>query len=192
MAIVPDTKNWTWVIERRCPECGLYAPGLPREAVPVLVRINAAAWQEVLAEDDVAGRPAEDVWSPLEYGCHVRDMLRIFDKRLELMLSSDDPEFENWDQDATALEGDYQSQDPPTVIEDLLAAAEQIASRFQAVSGDQWQRPGRRSDGAKFTVESFARYLVHDPVHHLYDVTGVPLDDPADAPEPAEPADPAE
>jgi hypothetical protein len=43
------------------------------------------------------------------------------------------------------------------------------------VSGDQWQRTGRRSDGACFTVESFARYLVHDAVHHLYDVTGARL-----------------
>jgi len=41
------------------------------------------------------------------------------------------------------------------------------------VSGDQWQRTGFRSDGAWFTVESFARYFIHDLVHHLYDVTGV-------------------
>jgi hypothetical protein len=27
-----------------------------------------------------------------------------------------------------------------------------------------------RSDGAQFTVESFARYLVHDPLHHEFDV----------------------
>jgi hypothetical protein len=40
------------------------------------------------------------------------------------------------------------------------------------VTEDQWQRPGRRSDGARFTVETFARYFIHDPVHHLYDVTG--------------------
>ena len=31
---------------------------------------------------------------------------------------------------------------------------------------------GFRSDGAAFTVATFARYLVHDPVHHLHDVTG--------------------
>jgi hypothetical protein len=41
------------------------------------------------------------------------------------------------------------------------------------VSGDQWRRPGNRGDGSRFTVESFARYFIHDPVHHLYDVTGV-------------------
>ena len=40
------------------------------------------------------------------------------------------------------------------------------------MTGGQWQRTGRRSDGASFTVETFARYFIHDPVHHLYDVTG--------------------
>ena len=40
------------------------------------------------------------------------------------------------------------------------------------MTGDQWPRTGPRSDGARFTVETFARYFVHDPVHHLYDVTG--------------------
>ena len=46
------------------------------------------------------------------------------------------------------------------------------AGRFGAVRGAEWDRPGRRGDGAVFTVETFARYFVHDPVHHLYDVTG--------------------
>jgi hypothetical protein len=41
------------------------------------------------------------------------------------------------------------------------------------VTGDQWQRTGKRSDGASFTVETFARSFIHDPVHHLYDVTGL-------------------
>ena len=31
---------------------------------------------------------------------------------------------------------------------------------------------GSRSDGAHFSVDSFARYLIHDPVHHLHDVGG--------------------
>ena len=27
-----------------------------------------------------------------------------------------------------------------------------------------------RFDGARFTVESFGRYVLHDPVHHVWDV----------------------
>ena len=36
--------------------------------------------------------------------------------------------------------------------------------------GDAWQRTGTRSDGARFTIESFARYALHDVVHHVHDV----------------------
>ncbi len=54
----------------------------------------------------------------------------------------------------------------------LREAADVIAARFEGVSGSQWQRTGSRSDGARFTIESFARYLIHDVIHHLYDVTG--------------------
>jgi hypothetical protein len=60
----------------------------------------------------------------------------------------------------------------PQVGSELVEWAERLASRFEGVHGDQWQRTGYRSDGAAFTVESFARYLIHDPVHHLWDVEG--------------------
>ena len=35
---------------------------------------------------------------------------------------------------------------------------------------DRWDRSGRRSDGARFTVASLGRYHLHDVEHHLYDV----------------------
>jgi hypothetical protein len=56
------------------------------------------------------------------------------------------------------------------VAVELVAAGRALADRFDTVVGDQWFRVGYRSDGATFTVESFARYLLHDPVHHLDDV----------------------
>ena len=54
----------------------------------------------------------------------------------------------------------------------LTEAAHRIAARFAGLTGPQWERTGSRSDGARFTVDSFARYLIHDPVHHLDDVGG--------------------
>jgi hypothetical protein len=172
MTIVPDTKDWTWVLERPCPECGFDTSGFPVEAVPGMILANAAAWQPPLAGNHARTRPEPGKWSPLEYGCHVRDVFRLFDQRLELMLSQDDPRFPNWDQDETAVADRYAEQDPAEVAAALRRAAFTIASRFEGVTGGQWRRTGSRSDGARFTVETFARYLMHDPVHHLYDVTG--------------------
>ena len=74
MPIVPDDKDWTWVLERPCPECGF---------------------------------------------------------------------------DASALQ----------------------SPRAGAACGRLGAAEGCR-DGASFSIAGFGRYFVHDPVHHLYDVTG--------------------
>jgi hypothetical protein len=92
------------------------------------------------------------------------------------MLAADDPLFPNWDQDATATRERYGEQEPADVAVALVDAALVLATAFDAVESEQWSRPGRRSDGAAFTVTSFARYMIHDPIHHLWDVTvGRPL-----------------
>jgi hypothetical protein len=170
MAIEPDTKDWTWVLDRPCPECGFVATAFDREAVGDLIRDNARAWPTVLARADVRDRPG-DRWSPLEYACHVRDVYALYDYRLSLMLEFDKPDYPNWDQDETATVERYNEQDPSVVAAELATAAQALAQRFDAVRGDQWQRTGNRSDGKRFTVESFARYMMHDPVHHLWDVS---------------------
>ena len=161
------------MLERSCPECGLDTSSFSVAEIPGMIRANAAAWQRELGAPDAARRPRPDKWSPLEYGCHVRDVFRLYDYRLGLMLAEDDPLFPNWDQDETAVSDRYGEQDPAQVARQLAADGDAIAGRFAGVGGDQWSRTGRRSDGAAFTVETFGRYFVHDPVHHLYDVTGV-------------------
>jgi hypothetical protein len=174
MTIVPDAKDWTWVLRRPCPECALDTSSFARADVPAMIRANAVAWREPLTAPDAVRRPRPEKWSPLEYGCHVRDVHRLYDYRLALMLTEDDPLYPNWDQDQTAVADRYDTQDPATVADELAAAAETIATSFDNVGETQWTRTGRRSDGASFTVDTFARYFIHDPVHHLYDVTGRP------------------
>ena len=172
MPIEPDTKDWTWVLTRPCPECGFDAATLPPARVAPLVRRNAEGWLGVLAAPEawVRRRPSEDRWSPLEYACHVRDVFDLYGRRLALMLAEDDPLFANWDQDVTAVEERYNEQDPAVVAAALTAAAAGLADAFAALSAAQWERTGRRSDGATFTVDTFSRYMVHDPIHHLHDV----------------------
>ena len=169
MAITPDTKNWTWVLEKPCPECAFDASTFEATDVADMIRANAAAWPAVLERDDVRERPDESTWSKLEYAAHVRDVFRIYLYRLGLMLAEDDPLFPNWDQDATAVEERYNEQSPEVVSAELVADAAALADAFDTVA--DWGRPGRRSDGVAFTIETFAKYFIHDPIHHLWDVT---------------------
>jgi hypothetical protein len=175
----PDTKDWTWVLERPCPECGFVASELDLGAAPGLVESTAESFRAVLDRDGAAVRPGPTTWSALEYACHVRDVHRIFDGRVRLMLAEDDPEFANWDQDATAVDERYDLQDPATVSAELVAAAAVVAATYASVAEHQWPRTGRRSDGSRFTVASLARYHLHDVVHHVWDVESGPPHEPS-------------
>lgn len=168
--IVPDDKNWTWVLEKPCADCGFEASLFDITNTGEALRDQAARWVVVLQQSNVNVRPTSGVWSPLEYACHVRDVFRKFDERLALMLNEIDPAFENWDQDATAIENRYDLQNAAVVANELQEAGISLADRFDSVAGEQWSRTGFRSDGSAFTVESIAKYLMHDPVHHLWDV----------------------
>ena len=169
--IAPDTKDWTWVLDRACDECGFDAGAVDRGDLGAMIRDNAAAWHHVLASPEATQRPEPTVWSPTEYAAHVRDVHRMFAGRVGLMLSEDDPTFANWDQDESALEQRYWEQRPAPVAAAIRTGAERIAESFASVDDSQWGRTGRRSNGTLFTIDTFARYFLHDIAHHAWDVT---------------------
>lgn len=169
-AVVPDTKDWTWILERPCPQCGFDASAVPEPEVAVRVLALTAPWPAALARPEARRRPEPGVWSPLEYGCHVRDVCRVFETRVRLMLAEDNPRFENWDQDATAIQEGYARQDPAVVAAELAEAAARASVAFDEVGDDQWDRRGLRSNGSQFTVLTLGQYFLHDLAHHLVDV----------------------
>ncbi len=172
----PDSKDWTWVLERPCPECGFEPTAIPRGDLAARFRSNAATWRRLLGRGDlVTQRPtvgpgAELRWSALEYGAHVRDVYDLFHDRLNLMLTEDGPTFSNWDQDEVAAASGYAEQDAKQVAYSLALAAGKVADLVDRIGRKQWERTGRRSDGREFTVESILRYLLHDVTHHVADV----------------------
>ena len=172
MPIVPDDKDWTWVLARPCPECSFDSSTVTPSTVPGSIENMLPRWRAVLRRPDAAERPDDSTWSALEYACHVRDVLSLFDQRLNLMLDSDDARFADWDQDRTAVEKDYANADPALVSTELAAEGKQAAESFAAVRESEWDRKGLRSNGSEFTVLTLSRYFLHDLVHHLHDVNG--------------------
>lgn len=171
-AITPDTKDWTWVIGRRCPDCGLDASSIDYVQIPDRIRAAADGFGPVLARPDAAQRPDPTTWSPVEYAAHVRDVCAVFGDRLASMLAEAGPTFAEWSGDAAAVQEAYAEQSPAAVATALVAQANRVADLLAGVAAGDRSRTGRRGDGMEFTVDSLARYLVHEPVHHLWDVRG--------------------
>ncbi|WP_230304383.1 MULTISPECIES: hypothetical protein [unclassified Rhodococcus (in: high G+C Gram-positive bacteria)] len=70
---MPDTRDWTFVLDGGCPECGytLHDPATTGQRL----RAGVPRWQAVLRRPNVAERPAPRVWSTLEYASHARDLI---------------------------------------------------------------------------------------------------------------------
>jgi hypothetical protein len=171
--VTPDEKDWTWTLTRRCEDCGLAAGEVDPGTVAERASVAAEEWVQILGSHPaVEARPEPGIWSPLEYACHVRDVYRIFDIRLQQMLTEDGPRFGNWNQDATAVIERYAEADPEVVSGELEQAAQTFVAHVQALGQGDLTRTGSRSDGAAFTVATLLQYFLHDVVHHLWDVTG--------------------
>lgn len=68
MSITPDTKDWTWVLQRACPECGFDAASHPVEELPGLVHDAAMTWSDVLRRAGVAGWDQDETSVAERYG----------------------------------------------------------------------------------------------------------------------------
>ena len=146
------------MLERPCPECGFDAAAVrPRRGPEPRLRATRSAWQAVLADADVAVRPAADVWSPLEYACHVRDVHRVFDERLAADARRGRPAVRELGPGRRPRSsGGYGEQDPATVAAELVEARRGgRASATPRVDGRRsGTARGRRSNGSVFTVDT--------------------------------------
>ena len=55
--LVAEDKDWTWVLDRACPDCGFDASACPPEAVAGLTRESADTWSALLKRGNIRGAP---------------------------------------------------------------------------------------------------------------------------------------
>src|SRR4029079_16009569 len=94
------------------------------EIAPAL-RADGAALAECIAavpDPTLRRRVRPEVWSPLEYGCHVRDVLEVQRARVLLAQVEDEPEFVPMRRDERAVQLRYNEQDRVAVIDQIAGA----------------------------------------------------------------------
>ncbi|MCB0977374.1 MAG: VOC family protein [Acidimicrobiales bacterium] len=170
----PGTTDEAWlsiVESATCAGCGLTPADGPTGTVGGRILDEAQRWASLLDADDTAvrTRPNPSTWSALEYAAHVRDALGIFDERVARMLVEFEPELGWWDHEAAIEEGNVNDLDAESVVADLVRNAMELRTTLQRVTGTAWYRQGMRRRREKFTIETMARFALHEVVHHRVD-----------------------
>ncbi|HTJ38684.1 MAG TPA: DinB family protein [Dactylosporangium sp.] len=157
----------------RCDECGFAYDGVAAAEVPARLEGFTGRYTQALgAVTDLRRRPAPEVWSALEYACHVRDVLAVQRERLELALRTDAPEFVPMGRDDLVVTRAYNAQDPADVVAALGANASALAAAFGALGPAELDRVGLYPwpDPVERTLLWLGRHTVHEGEHHLMDI----------------------
>jgi len=173
-------EGWQWprIASDACPQCGMYPAALPRESLGPTLLDSVAAWQEFLGSADesfLRTIPEPGVFSPLQYGAHVRDIVSVYGDRIELAIEENNPTFPQFNPSSEVIE-EYNKAAVSELADDLDAQAQRLATIMGNLQDEQWDRTLVR-DGGKdgvftFTVHGQACYALHESHHHLLDAEG--------------------
>jgi hypothetical protein len=157
-----------------CPECGYDFESLDQPRILGALTALADDQRQLLDFADAAqlrAHPLPGSWSALEYGCHVRDVLRFQRERVMLAQAQDVPSFSSMRRDERAVEERYNEQDPRAVAGQLARAARDLAATLSALDASGWQRSGLYPWPTREvrTVEWIGRRTAHELAHHLFD-----------------------
>ncbi len=126
-----------------CAACGFsfdlaaaesVGPLLTERAHGVVLALRSTPAAQVAHASDPA------TWSPLEYGCHLRDVLLVQRERVLLARRTDRPEPEPMGRDERVDHDGYASQDPVDVARQLADAAALFANVLARLEPADWER----------------------------------------------------
>jgi len=157
-----------------CAECGYEFESLGHGEVLDALTSLADEHGQLLTSVDVdrlRAHPRAGSWSALEYGCHVRDVLRFQRDRVLLAQAEDTPAFTSMRRDKRPIEERYNEQDPLAVARELMTSARQLADTLGGLGEDGWQRTGVYPWPVRAVraVEWIGRRTAHELAHHLFD-----------------------
>src|SRR5437660_2656837 len=156
-------------------ECGFHYEDVAAEDVagrlPAIVDELCAALAGVPAAL-LRHRPEPAVWSPLEYCCHLRDVLITQRERVVRILVEDRPTVLPMHREERAGLLRYADEEPSRALAQLRAVAEMTAWSLASLDAGQWARicVYNWPEPATRDLAWVARHTLHEAVHHLDDV----------------------
>ena len=157
-----------------CAECGFERGLDSTEAVgPAIVEGVADIASYLRAGDDrLRRRRAPDLWSPLEYACHLRDVLLVQRERVLLARRADRPTFEPMGRDERVEHDGYSQQDPEAVTRQLADAATMFANDVSRLAPADWDRTViyRYPTTSERSLRWVAVHTLHEVQHHGMDI----------------------
>jgi DinB superfamily len=157
-----------------CAECNfVYDLSLAATAGrDVEKRIGEVTMILVAAEVDVRSRTRAEVWSPLEYGCHLRDVLLVQRERVLAARRVNGAVCTPMGREERVEHDGYGDQAPTDVARQLADAATLFSNVLARLAPKDWDLTVvyNYPETHERSLRWLAVHTVHDVQHHLLDI----------------------
>lgn len=158
-----------------CSECGFDYDEDDAPAAAQVIEDGIAEVAGTLRDHDVAvlrARPGPGVWSSLEYGCHLRDVLLVQRERVLTARRTDRPVCAPMGRDERVDHDGYAEQEPGDVARQLVDAARMLRTVLDRLGPEDWTRTlvYPYPDAQEKSLRWVAVHTVHEVRHHLLDI----------------------
>lgn len=169
-------------VDGLCDECGFnYDTGDLQGTVTTLVRQSAEcsmALTKAAAGPDsnvVRIRPEPEVWSAIEYACHVRDVLEVQRLRIAQCLAEDRPVYAPMDRTGRVKQAKYEDQDPMEVAAALMRFAREFGAAARVLTPPQLGKLGLYNYPVRAprSLGWVIRHTAHEIQHHRQDIINI-------------------
>ena len=148
--------------------------GISDSAITTRIRHSTAEVAAALREcgEAAATHQHPEVWSPLEYGAHVRDVLLTIRDRLVIGLVEDNSGFKPMYREERVTLGLYKADTTDEIVNELNSAAAILCRIFDAIDADALDRPVRYGfpDPQPRDLRWMGLQAIHEVEHHLSDI----------------------
>ncbi|WP_231120985.1 DinB family protein [Mycobacterium colombiense] len=135
---------------------------------------TAAEVVALLCNSDVGmrRRARPDVWSALEYACHLRDVLLVQRERVLAARRVNGADCASMGREERAEHDGYNEQDPFEVARQLTDAAMLFSNVLARLSADDWERTVvyHYPETSERSLRWVAVHTAHELQHHLLDI----------------------
>nr|WP_083894820.1 DinB family protein [Nocardia tenerifensis] len=139
-----------------------------------MAREHAVEYADLLLTESpkLRQRPKPDTWSPLEYACHMRDVLLVQRERVLAARRTRTPESWLMGRDERVEHDGYAEQKPTDVGRQLRDAAQLFANVLERLGDEDWARTLMFSypDPQERSLRWLALHTLHELRHHLLDM----------------------
>jgi hypothetical protein len=154
-----------------CDACRLSYAEVMVSDISGRLRVATAEIRELvedLSAAELTHRPAADIWSALEYLCHLRDVYIASTIRLYRARRETNPQIEPIFNDLRVLRFRYNQADVPGVLHEMDAALEGLLDEMDRTT--DWDRGFSRQPGEERTARWLVRQTLHEVMHHAGDM----------------------